>query len=118
MRTGSNAATTQAPGDCGNVVFILASCSQKEPSEAILGKWQATHDNISMEFTSDGSVTVGEGDDAMVGTYEFTDTNTMVLVSSSPGALPDPIITTIAVSEDELIITMPSGRVEKHTRVK
>lgn len=96
-------------------VLILASCSSK-PESLIIGKWQEIGSANTIEFFQDGTVkitgTTGLGKKSSSGTYKFLDEGRLKL----EGGLG--IEVRILISNEELTITDPEGKLWKYRKVK
>lgn len=98
-------------------LFFLVACSTDQEN-AILGKWQHTGSNETLEFFKNGTVSAFEDGKSMGGSYKFIEEGRIQLEIGGIGVLAGPIVAKISITGDEMDLTMPGKELEKYRRVK
>jgi thioredoxin-related protein len=87
------------------------------PQDAIIGKW-IEEDGSTTEFLKEGTIILSEKEIPMAGNYRFIDDTRIRIEIGGLGALAGPMIFEIvSVSNNELVIKDPKGKVTKLTRI-
>jgi len=95
------------------LLLLATGCGGLESQ--IVGRWQGSADTI--EFFSDGTVTIADPLMPLTGTYSFVDDNRVRIELGGLGALAGPFIVTVAISGDTLSLTGPDGSTDTYTRL-
>lgn len=98
-------------------ILLFVSCTSK-PENVIVGKWHEIDGTETIEFFKDGTVSVVDMGMPMGGNYKFIDDTRLRLELGGLGALVGPVVVKVSVSRNELILTMPDGKVLKYRRAK
>ena len=119
------------------ILALLVSCSIN-PENAIVGKWSSIDGTKTMEFFKDGTVQEVDKEkrqeesifnpngpfktvwvtEVKAGDYKFIEKNRIKLIWGGLDGFDGPIVDGVSISEDELTLTMPDGKVSKYRRVK
>ena len=95
----------------------LAGCG-KSTEEAILGEWGESGGTEVVKFFEDGTISIEESNEDMVGNYTFVDEDTIRVELGGLGALAGPMVIGVTIDGDSLVLTMPDDRAETYTRKK
>jgi hypothetical protein len=86
---------------------------------AIVGKWQMTSENTTMEFFPDGTYTFAGGPLNLTGTFKPVASDKIKIEFSGLAALGGPTVWTASIAGDDLTWTTPDGKTTlKFRRVK
>jgi hypothetical protein len=104
-------------------LFVSSAWGETNIKKAIIGKWEQYDEELggieSIEFFEDGTVFSYHAGWKLSagGDYRFVDRNRIRINLGGLWGLVGPIVCGVSVTENELILTMPDGKVEKYNRV-
>ncbi len=93
---------------------LLVSCSDKS---SIVGKWQGTGGDETLEFFKDGTVSAVSKGMPLGGNYSFVESDRIKMEFGGIGALAGPMIMTISFSGGDLSLTDPTGKSSRYKRM-
>jgi hypothetical protein len=96
-------------------MFVLASCSP-DIETGIVGEWTGKIINQDIVFYEDGQVDLNDRKyGTFEGDYTITDGNTLTCTFES-AIFTEPLIYTVKIKGDKLILKRPNGREEVYVR--
>lgn len=100
-----------------SLLALLSSCSSK-PEDAITGKWQEINGTETTEFLKNGTMNTVDKGTSLAGNFAFVDKEHIKITMGGAGAAAGPIVAKVAVSNGELDLTMPDGKVLKYKKAQ
>ncbi len=87
--------------------------------KVIVGKWEEVDGTQTIKFFKEGTVVViDKGDPPLTGDYRFIGDSRIRMDLKGLGELLGPVIAKISISMDEIVLTNPSGKIEKYRKLE